>query len=122
MRRPTTRGERSFSMQFQPGAEKHIHALGGSAARLVSCYSYFMSSGHREAGKLTLVWRAIVEVGIIVFLSYSALLMREFTHTNGQGKTFVFAIKDIFTLTSLVVAVISGLIAYIVFEYLRKQL
>jgi len=48
--------------------------------------------------------------------------MREFTHTNDQGKTLVFAIKDIFTVTNFAIAVISGLIGYVVFEYLRKQI
>ena len=81
-----------------------------------------MPPNAREPRKLTSIWRAIVEVGIVVFLLYSTLLMREFTHTSEQGMSLVFAIKDIFTLTSLVVAVISGLIGYIIFEYLRKQL
>jgi len=48
--------------------------------------------------------------------------MGEFTHTNDQGKTLVFAIKDIFTVTNFAIAVISGLIGYVVFEYLRKQI
>jgi len=48
--------------------------------------------------------------------------MGEFTHANGQGKTLLFAIQDIFTVTNFVIAIISGLIGYVVFEYLRKQL
>jgi hypothetical protein len=80
-----------------------------------------MPSG-RESGKLTTIWRALVEVGIIVFLFYSTLLMREFTRTSEQGMSLGFAFKDIFTLTNLVIAVISGLIGSIIFEYLRKQL
>jgi len=63
----------------------------------------------------------MVEVGFIIFLFYSNLLMGEFTHANDQGKTLIFAIKDIFTATNFVIAVISGLIGYVVFEYLRKQ-
>ena len=47
--------------------------------------------------------------------------MGEFTRTNAQGKSLVFAIQDIFTATNFVIAVISGLIGYVVFEYLRKQ-
>jgi hypothetical protein len=46
--------------------------------------------------------------------------MREFTHSSEQGKSLVFAIKDIFTLTSFVVAMISALIGYIVLAYVRK--
>jgi hypothetical protein len=63
----------------------------------------------------------MVEVGFIIFLFYSNLLMGEFTHANAQGKSLVFAIRDIFTTTNLVIAIISGLIGYVVFEYLRKR-
>ena len=81
-----------------------------------------MSPQLEEPKKSTPVWRALVEVGFIIFLFYSNLLMREFIHTNDQGKTLVFAIKDIFTVTNFAIAVISGLIGYVVFEYLRKQI
>jgi len=74
-----------------------------------------------ESKKLPAILRAIVEIGSIVFLFYSNLLMGEFTHTNGRGKTLAFAIHDIFTRTNLMIAVVSGLIGYIVFEYLRKK-
>jgi len=63
----------------------------------------------------------MVEVGFIIFLFYSNLLMGEFARSNGQGKSLVFAVNDIFTPTNFVIAVISGLIGYVVFEYLRKQ-
>ncbi len=63
----------------------------------------------------------MVEVGFIIFLFYANLLMGEFTHTNDQGKSLIFAIQDIFTVTNFVIAVISGLIGYVVFEYLRNQ-
>jgi len=64
----------------------------------------------------------MVEVGFIIFLFYSNLLMGEFTHANGQGKSLAFAIIDIFTVTNFVIALISGMIGYVVFEYLRKQI
>jgi len=63
----------------------------------------------------------MIEVGFIVFLFYSNLLMGEFTRTNGQGKSLAFAMKDIFTVTNFGIAIFSGLIGYVVFEYLRKQ-
>jgi hypothetical protein len=81
-----------------------------------------MSSMPKEPKKLRAIPRAIVEIGSIVFLFYSNLLMGEFTHANGRGKTFAFAIHDIFTLTNFGIASISGLIGYVVFEYLRKKL
>lgn len=48
--------------------------------------------------------------------------MGEFTHANGQGKSLAFAIQDIFTATNFAIAVISGLIGYLMFSYLRKRL
>jgi hypothetical protein len=74
------------------------------------------------APRLAPIWRAIIEVGFIVFLFYSNLLMGEFSRANGRGKTWIFAIEDIFTQTNLVIAVISGLMGYVVVEYLRKKL
>jgi len=68
------------------------------------------------------IWRAIIEIGFIIFLFYSNLLMGEFSRANSHGKTFVFAIEDIFTGTNFAIAVISGLAGYVVFEYLRKKL
>ena len=65
---------------------------------------------------------ALIEVVFIVFLFYSNLLMGEFTRTNGQGKTLAFALRDIFTVTNFVIALIAALIGYAVFEYLRKRL
>ncbi len=72
--------------------------------------------------RLKPVWRAIIEVAFIVFLFYSNLLMGEFTGVNGQGKSFLFAVGDIFTLTNFVIAIVSACIGYVVFEYLRKKL
>jgi hypothetical protein len=80
-----------------------------------------MSASPKEPRKLTPIWRAMVEVGFIIFLFYSNLLMGDFTHANAQGKSLAFAIKDIFTITNFVIAIISGLIGYMVVEYLRKQ-
>jgi hypothetical protein len=63
----------------------------------------------------------MAEVSVVVFLLYSVLLMREFIHASERGMSLVLALKDIFTLTNLAVAFISGLIGCIVLEYLRKQ-
>lgn len=80
-----------------------------------------MPSRDTKSGKLAPVWRALVEVGFIIFLFYSNLLMGEFTRANGQGKSLAFAVRDIFTIDNFVIAVISGLIGYLVVEYLRKR-
>ena len=74
-------------------------------------------------GRLAPWWRAAIEAGFIVFLFYSNLLMGEFTRSNGaHGKSFIFAIRDIFSVTNFAIAVISALIGYVVVEYLRKRL
>ena len=65
---------------------------------------------------------AVVEVAGIVFLFYSNLLMGEFTRTNGYGKSLTLALYDIFTVTNFVIALVSALIGYVVFETLRKKL
>jgi hypothetical protein len=71
---------------------------------------------------LTPLWRAVIEIAFIVFLFYSNLLMGEFTVANGRGKSLAFAFHDIVTGTNFAIAMISGLIGYVVFEYLRKKL
>ena len=81
-----------------------------------------MASNPKQPRKLTPTWKALVEVCFIMFLFYSNLLMGEFTRANGRGKTLAFAVEDIFSFANLAIAVISGLLAYLVFDYLRKQL
>lgn len=72
--------------------------------------------------RLTGFWRAMIEMAFIVFLFYSNLLMGEFTVSNGQGKTLAFALVDILTPTNFAIALVSALLGYLVFEYLRKKL
>jgi hypothetical protein len=49
--------------------------------------------------------------------------MGEFERSNnGDSKSFLFAVEDIFTISNFVIAVISAMIGYIVVEYLRKKL
>jgi hypothetical protein len=81
-----------------------------------------MPSQRTNRRRLTPVWRAVIEVGFIVFLFYSNLLMGEFTFANGHNKTLAAALMDIFTVTNLMIAFASALIGYLVFEYLRKKL
>lgn len=64
----------------------------------------------------------MVEVGFIIFLFYSNLLMGEFSRTNGPGKSLVHALRDIFTAANFGIAVICGFIGYMVVEYLRKRI
>jgi len=57
---------------------------------------------------LSHVLRALIEVGFIIFLFYSNLLMGEFSRTNGHG--------------NFSIAILAATIAYLVFEHLRKKL
>lgn len=81
-----------------------------------------MQSQRTSRRRLTPLWRAVIEVAFIVFLFYSNLLMGEFTASNARGKSLAFALRDIFTGTNFAIAMISALIGYLVFEYLRKKL
>ena len=67
--------------------------------------------------RLNFFWRLVLEVGFIVFLFYSNLLMGEFTRSGqGQAKGIVWALRDIFTLTNFAIALILALIGHLVFE------
>jgi hypothetical protein len=81
-----------------------------------------MRRNPKDPQRLNPVRRGVVEILFIVFLFYSNLLMGEFTAVNGQGKTFAFALRDIFTSTNFVIAMIAASIGYLVFEYLRRRL
>jgi hypothetical protein len=48
--------------------------------------------------------------------------MGEFTQANSRGKTLAYAVRDIFTITNFVIAMISATIGYAMFETLRKRL
>jgi len=69
------------------------------------------------------IWRAATEVGFIIFLFYSNLLMGEFTRSGMErGRGFVWAVEDVFSSANLAIAVIAALIGYFVVELLRRKL
>jgi hypothetical protein len=69
------------------------------------------------------IWRALTEVGFIIFLFYANLLMGEFTRSGmRQGKSLVWAVEDVFSEVNFAIAVIAALIGYVVVEFLRKRL
>jgi hypothetical protein len=72
--------------------------------------------------RITLLFRAVIEIVFIVFLYYSNLLMGEFTKTNGRGKSITFALIDIFTGTNFSIAIVSALVGWVAFEYFRREL
>lgn len=64
--------------------------------------------------------RAVVEVALLVFLAYSVQLMREFVTAGEPGKSIGFALHDILTFPSFLIAIITGVIGCAVIEYLRN--
>ena len=56
------------------------------------------------------VWRAVIEVGFIIFLFYSNLLMGEFERSGmGQKRGVAWAIGDVFTAANFEIATIAAL-------------
>jgi hypothetical protein len=68
------------------------------------------------------VWRALIEIGFIIFLFYSNLLMGEFER-SGMGRTrgLAWALADVFTSANFGIAAVAALVGYILFEFLRKR-
>src|SRR5271155_2688557 len=116
----------AMRMRIRPGHNPSRRNSSRSfSARTTSvgfCYSHPMTSNAKEAKKLRPAWKAMVEICFIIFLFYSNLFMGEFTRANGRGKSLAFAVEDIFSFTNFVIAVISGLIGYLIFDFLRKRL
>ncbi|MGD0760451.1 MAG: hypothetical protein ABR921_16245 [Candidatus Sulfotelmatobacter sp.] len=68
------------------------------------------------------VWRAVIEVGFIIFLFYSNLLMGEFERSGmGQKRGLVWAIEDVFTVANFELAMMAALIGYVLVEFLRRK-
>ena len=68
------------------------------------------------------VWRAVIEVGFIIFLFYSNLLMGEFERSGmGQKRGVAWAIRDVLTTSNFEIAVIAALIGYGLVGFLRKR-
>jgi hypothetical protein len=68
-------------------------------------------------------WRAVTEIGFIIFLFYSNLLMGEFERSGAaQGRGVAWALADVLTVTNFGIALVAALIGYLVVEFLRKRL
>jgi hypothetical protein len=67
-------------------------------------------------------WRAVTEVGFIVFLFYSNLLMGEHDRSGmGRQMGLAWAVEDILTPANFAIAITAALIGYVVFEFLRSK-
>jgi hypothetical protein len=91
-------------------------------ARIHFTMSDELPSNGKRPRKLAPIWRALIEVGFIVFLYYSNLLMGEY-EGSGQGRSrgLWWAAHDILTESNLTIALATALIGYLVFEFLRKR-
>jgi hypothetical protein len=68
------------------------------------------------------IWRALIEIGFIVFLFYSNLLMGEFERSGmGERRGLAWAIRDIFTAANFEIAMVAAVIGYLLFEFLREK-
>lgn len=77
---------------------------------------------NRGVGVKKNVWRALIEVGFIVFLFYSNLLMGEFERSGlGHKRGMAWAMRDVLTTSNFAIAVTAALIGYMLFEFLRRK-
>ena len=77
----------------------------------------------KSSQKLAPLWRALVEIGFIVFLYYSNLLMGEFEGSGqGRAKGILWALQDVVTGSNLAIAISTAALGYLAFEFLRKRL
>jgi len=107
------------------GALNQVRSVAPAAATLSETASIRLSHAEhvKVQGMKKNVWRAVTEIGFIIFLFYSNLLMGEFTRSGMErGRGLAWAIEDIFTEVTFAIAVIAALIGYLVFEFLRKRL
>jgi hypothetical protein len=66
--------------------------------------------------------RVSIEIGFILFLFYTNLLMGEFERSGmGQKKGLAWALSDVFTASNLVIAIIGATIGWVLIEFLRNR-
>jgi hypothetical protein len=71
---------------------------------------------------MKMVWRGLIEVGFIILLFYSNLLMGEFERSGlGRARGLVWAVNDIFTQANFMIGMAAALIGYVLVEFLRKR-
>jgi len=75
----------------------------------------------RKRPRLAPIWRALIEIGFILFLFYSNLLMGEFTRSHAP-RTLGTAVADILTLANFDIGIVCAFIGYVVVEYLRGKI
>jgi len=67
-------------------------------------------------------WRGLVEIGFILFLFYSNLLMGKFERSGmGREKGLMWALSDIFTVANFEIAIAAAAVGYALVEFLRTR-
>jgi hypothetical protein len=75
------------------------------------------------ATRKTKLLRALVEIGFILFLFYSNLLMGEYERAGmGERRGLEWAMSDVFTVPNLLIGTLAALIGYALVEFLRNRL
>jgi hypothetical protein len=69
-----------------------------------------MQENRAYSRRLAPVWRAVIEIALLIFFFYSVRLMWEFTAVNGRGKNLALALDNICTGTNFLIAIVSALI------------
>jgi len=65
----------------------------------------------------------MIETGLIIFLSYSTLLMRQLVRSGmGRDRGLLWAIGNIFSAANFMIAAVAALIGCALVELLRKKL
>jgi len=64
---------------------------------------------------------ALAEVGFILFLFYTNLLMGQFTRSRHASSLFT-ALSDVFTPTNALIGLVGATIGYFYIEEIRKRL
>lgn len=68
------------------------------------------------------IFRGLIEMGFIIFLFYSNLLMGEYERSGGgQKRSCLWAVEDIFTGSNFLIAIVSAFLGYIIFDFFRKK-
>ena len=68
------------------------------------------------------VFRAMIEIGFIMFLFYANLLMGEFERSGlGRKNGIAWAIRDILTVANFEIATLAAFLGYVLFEFLRNR-
>ena len=80
-----------------------------------------MPSSSNDPRRPTSILRAIVEIGFIIFLFYSNLLMGEFERSDQAGKTLRQGFLDIWTPHNFEIALVAAIVGFVVFEAMRSR-